>query len=236
MRMRRAICFCCRASFLHSAPLMVHCTDEIFFWSHWDFKIRQHVMTSKDFTASLALVLLAFLNVVCAAPSLCAFAPIPTDKFLHSASASGRKCELRSLSSNSRKSTAVRMGPPQKIEYAAGRVLLQREVARASYLLRIQSDALEEYQPGHVLALAIQDPKNPEGELVHPYTVTRSDKSSKTFDVLYRYSTALLLLYARERNASARQVNPDGKNDSISHFPQARHRRSLWRALPRPHS
>ncbi len=84
--------------------------------------------------------------------------------------------------------STVRMGPPQKIEYSTGRVVYNQEVARASYLLRIESnDSFEEYLPGHVLALAIEDPANPGGEIIHPYTITRSNKDRKTFDIVYRY-------------------------------------------------
>lgn len=78
------------------------------------------------------------------------------------------------------------MAPPAKIEYSNGQVVLQREVSRASFLIRIRSDAMENYEPGHVLALAIQDPNQPDKELIHPYTITRSDQSRKTFDILYR--------------------------------------------------
>ncbi len=80
------------------------------------------------------------------------------------------------------------MGPPEKIEYSTGRVVFNQEVARASYLLRIESnDSFEEYLPGHVLALAIEDPTKTGGELIHPYTITRSNKARKTFDIVYRY-------------------------------------------------
>ena len=93
---------------------------------------------------------------------------------------------VRSFVVNRRHGLAIRMAPPTKIEYSSGHVVLQQEVSRATFLIRIRSDSMDEYQPGHVLALAIPDPNQPDGELVHPYTITRSDKNKKTFDILYR--------------------------------------------------
>ncbi len=80
----------------------------------------------------------------------------------------------------------INMGPPGKIDYAKGRIVSNQEIARASFLLRIESDAAHNYEPGHVFALSVKDPKDENSELVHPYTVSRSDRAKNTFDILFR--------------------------------------------------
>jgi hypothetical protein len=149
-------------------------------------------MTSKLFLFVIGLVWLE----ICSAERIFSAFATPSNAVYkpgsHQTQCTDRKCFVPLRIPNARRHlqqhiSTVRMGPPEKIEYSTGRVVYNQEVARASYLLRIESnDSFEEYLPGHVLALAIEDPAKPGGELIHPYTITRSNKDRKTFDIVYR--------------------------------------------------
>lgn len=77
-------------------------------------------------------------------------------------------------------------GAPQ-YDRRPGSVLSNEEVGKASYLIRVAAEDGKpvDYQPGHVLALEMQNPDNEEEDWLRgPYTVTRAD--DKSFDVMYR--------------------------------------------------
>ena len=74
-------------------------------------------------------------------------------------------------------------GPPQYTKRSAS-VVSNTEVGKGSFLISVETEEPVDYEPGHVLALEIQDPSDKEEWMKGPYTVTRS--TEKSFDVLYK--------------------------------------------------
>src|SRR5262245_35525903 len=71
-------------------------------------------------------------------------------------------------------------------EWRPARVIANRAVAQGSMWLTLEAadDLPAEYEPGHVLSLALQ--QNGDGYLRHAYTVSRGDTRRRRFEHLYR--------------------------------------------------